>query len=167
MATTLNSFKDLFIHELKDLYSAETQLMEAIPMMAEAATTKKLQEAFRAHLEETKRQRQRLEKIGEILGEDLKGETCEGMKGLIKEGEGIIKANAQGEIKDAALISAAQRVEHYEIAGYGTAVHFADILKENEISELLAETLDEEKSSDSKLNRIAKQFVNVKAESIH
>jgi ferritin-like metal-binding protein YciE len=167
MATKMESFKDLFIHELKDLYSAESQLIEAIPMMAEAASTKKLKEAFRSHLDETKKQRQRLEKIGEMMGVDMKGETCEGMKGLIKEGESIIKAKAEGDIKDAALITAAQKVEHYEIAGYGTAVHYADLLQESEISDILAETLDEEKSTDSKLNRLAKQSVNIKAESMH
>jgi len=164
--TKIESFRDLFIHELKDLYDAEKQLLTALPKMAEAASSEKLINAFHAHLEETRKQKQRLEKISELLDVDLKGESCEAMKGLVTEGEETIKLKTHDSIRDAALIAAAQRVEHYEIAGYGTAVHYADILQEAEISDLLSETLSEEKSTDEKLNRIAKQHVNVKAEAV-
>jgi ferritin-like metal-binding protein YciE len=165
--TKLETFRDLFIHELQDLYSAESQLIEALPKMQKAATTDKLVNAFGHHLEETKQQKQRLEEIGEILGVDLSGMKCEAMKGLIEEGEEIVNAKADANIKDAALIAAAQRVEHYEMAGYGVAVHYADLLNETQVSELLSDTLEEEKSADSKLNRIAKTSVNIKAKAVH
>jgi ferritin-like metal-binding protein YciE len=162
--TKFESFNDLFVHELKDLYSAETQLIEALPKMANAASSQTLAQAYKSHLEETKKQKERLERISEMLGVDLKGETCEAMKGLIKEGEEVIKAKAPDELKDAALIAAGQRVEHYEMAGYGTAAYFAEMLQEREVSDLLNETLEEEKAADSKLNKIAKESVNKQAE---
>ena len=162
--TKFESFSDLFVHELKDLYSAENQLIEALPKMAEAASSSTLSQAYKSHLEETKKQKERLERISEMLGVDIKGETCEAMKGLIKEGEEVIKAKAPDELKDAALIAAAQRVEHYEMAGYGTAAYYADMLEEQEVSDILHETLDEEKAADSKLNSIAKETVNNQAE---
>ncbi len=164
--TQIKTFKDLFIHELKDLYSAESQLIKALPKMAETASSDKLKNAYNSHLDETKMHKERLEKISKSLGITLKGETCEAMKGLIEEGEEIINADAPANIKDAALIAAAQRVEHYEIAGYGTAVYYADMLDESEASDLLSKTLDEEKSADAKLNRIAIKSVNVKAEAV-
>lgn len=158
------SFSDLFVHELKDLYSAENQLIEALPKMAEAASSSSLAEAYKSHLEETKKQKERLERISEMLGVDVKGETCEAMKGLVREGEEAIKAESPDEIKDAALIAAAQRVEHYEMAGYGTAAYYATMLEEREVADLLNETLEEEKAADSKLNSIAKESVNRQAE---
>ncbi|MBS0000368.1 MAG: ferritin-like domain-containing protein [Cyclobacteriaceae bacterium] len=161
--TKIESFSDLFVHELKDLYSAESQLIEALPKMAKAASSQKLVDAYKSHFEETKKQKERLERIAEMLGVDVKGETCEAMKGLIKEGEDVIEAKAPDNLKDAALIAAAQRVEHYEMAGYGTAVYFADMLQEHEVSDLLAETLDEEKAADSKLNKIAMESINQQA----
>jgi ferritin-like metal-binding protein YciE len=158
-----NNFMDLFIHELKDLYSAESQLIEALPKMAEAANNPKLQEAFKSHLEETKGQKKRLEKISSLLDVKLSGEDCEAMKGLIEEGEEVVKAKGDEDLIDAALIAAAQRVEHYEMAAYGTAVHFADQHDHEEVADLLSETLEEEKKADAKLNRIATQSINKKA----
>ena len=160
----LKSLKDLFEHEIKDLYSAETQLSSALPKMAEKASDEKLRKAFESHLEETKKQKERLEKIGEICNISVKGEKCEAMAGLIKEGEQMLKMDAEGDVKDAGLIAAAQRVEHYEIAGYGTAHHYAKRLGLDEAANLLEETLKEEKSADEKLNKIAIDSVNEKAQ---
>lgn len=160
----LNSLKDLFEHEIRDLYSAETQLTSALPKMAEKASDQKLKKAFESHLEETKKQKERLEKIGEICDINVKGEKCEAMAGLIKEGEEMLKIDASGEVRDAGLIGAAQRVEHYEIAGYGTARHYAKRLGLDDAVKLLEETLNEEKSADEKLNDIAINAVNEKAQ---
>lgn len=160
----LNSLKDLFEHEIRDLYSAETQLTNALPKMAEKASDQKLKDAFQSHLEETKKQKERLEKVGEICNIDLKGEKCEAMAGLIREGEEMLKIDAEGDVRDAGLIGAAQRVEHYEIAGYGTARHYAKRLGLDDAVNLLEETLKEEKSADEKLNSIAINAVNEKAQ---
>ena len=160
----LNSLKDLFEHEVRDLYSAETQLEKALPKMAEKASDQKLRQAFESHLEETRKQKERLEKIGEICQIDVKGETCEAMQGLIKEGQEILNSNASDEVRDAGLIGAAQRVEHYEMAGYGTARNYAKRLGLNDCVSLLEQTLEEEKSADSKLNDIAINSVNEKAQ---
>lgn len=160
----LNSLKDLFEHEIRDLYSAETQLSSALPKMAEKASNQKLKDAFTSHLEETKKQKERLEKIGEICDIKLKGEKCEAMAGLIKEGESMLKMDAEDDVRDAGLIGAAQRVEHYEIAGYGTARHYAKRLGLDDAVKLLEETLNEEKSADEKLNNIAINAVNEKAQ---
>lgn len=165
MANKMNSLKDLFIHELQDLYSAETQLTEALPKMAEKAGDSKLRNAFESHLEETKKQKERLEKIAKMMDIEIKGETCQAMKGLIKEGEEMLKLDADKEVRDAGLIAAAQRVEHYEMAGYGTARHYAKRLGLNDAVSLLEETLNEEKSADEKLNNIAISSVNEKAQS--
>lgn len=151
----LNTLKDLYIEQLRDLYSAETQLVEALPKMAQAATSADLKKAFQGHLDETKHQKQRLEKIFSELGATPQGETCEAMKGLIKEGEEIIKTPAQAAVKDAALIAAAQRVEHYEMAGYGTVRTFANELGYDSAKSLLQQTLDEEGDANKKLNSIA------------
>ncbi len=160
----LKSLKDLFEHEIKDLYSAETQLSEALPKMAEKASDSKLKKAFESHLEETKKQKERIEKIGEICNISVKGEKCEAMAGLIKEGEEMLKMDAESDVKDAGLIAAAQRVEHYEMAGYGTAHHYAKRLGLDEVAGLLEETLNEEKAADEKLNKIAIDSVNEKAQ---
>lgn len=151
----LTSLRSLFISELKDLYSAETQLLDALPKMANAATHNELKTAFRDHLEETRGQVDRLERVFRQLGETPGGETCEAMKGLIKEGEEIIGEEGNSDVKDAALIAAAQRVEHYEIAGYGTVVTYAKKLDLDDVADLLGKTLDQEKSADSKLNKLA------------
>ena len=158
-----DSLKELFIFELKDLYSAETQLIEALPKMAEAASNQELKDGFTEHLDETRRQKERLEKISKELNVDLSGETCEAMEGLITEGEEIVKSKAKSDIKDSGLIAAAQRVEHYEMAGYGTVRNYAKRLGYDEIANLLEETLNEEKEADTKLNHIAVEKVNVEA----
>lgn len=159
------SLEDLLHHELRDLYSAETQLIEALPKMEEAAHDPALKEAFRQHLGETRAQHQRLEEIGQILNIDMTGEKCQAMAGLVKEGEEIIKSKSNPEVRDAGLVGAAQRVEHYEIAGYGTANNFAIQLGLTEVSALLSATEDEEKMADEKLNNLAKGGINEKAKS--
>ncbi|MEX0967974.1 MAG: ferritin-like domain-containing protein [Bacteroidia bacterium] len=160
----MKNLEDLFLHELKDLYSAEDQLVEALPKMEKAATDNQLKRAFSDHLEETKRHKQRLEEIGEKLGHKLTGEKCKAMAGLVKEGEDMIDEDAEARVKDAGLIAAAQRVEHYEISGYGTAHHFAMELGHNDLADLLNQTLNEEKNADQKLNNLATQRINQKAE---
>jgi ferritin-like metal-binding protein YciE len=157
-----SSLHDLYIEQLKDLHSAETQLTKALPKMAKAANTPKLKSAFTAHLEETKEQLERLNQIGEKLGKSLKGHTCAAMKGLIEEGSAWMEEDAAPEVMDAGLIAAAQRVEHYEMAGYGTVHNFSELLGEDEAAELLAETLHEEKAADEKLTTLAKS-INVEA----
>lgn len=151
----LDSLHSLFVHELKDLYSAETQLLEALPKMERAATHGTLKAAFREHLEETRGHVERLEQICNELGISPAGEHCEAMEGLITEGEELINAPGDPDTRDAALISAAQRVEHYEIAAYGTARTFAKRLDFGDAAKLLDKTLDEESAADSKLTKIA------------
>lgn len=152
----IEKFEDLFILELKDLYNAETQIIEALPKMAKAASSSDLKKAFEDHLEETRGQKRRLEEIFDGLGLNPEGETCEATKGLIEEGEEIIKDVAEGALRDAGLIAAAQRVEHYEMAGYGAARNFASILGHSNYEKLLDETLQEEGQADKKLNALAK-----------
>ncbi len=154
------SLRDLFEFEIRDLYSAELQLEKALPKMAETASNKELQKSFKLHLEQTKEQRERLEKIGEICDFSVKGSTCEAMKGLIKEGDEVIESKAEAPIKDAALISASQRVEHYEIAAYGTVRNFAERLGYDDVADLLQTTLDQEKETDAKLNKLAVEKIN-------
>jgi ferritin-like metal-binding protein YciE len=156
----LDSLKKLYIEELQDLYSAENQILKALPKMAKAATSKELQAGFNEHLEQTKGHAKRLETICEKLGESPKGKTCKGMEGLIKEGEELMQEDAEPEILDAGLISAAQRVEHYEIAGYGTVRTYAKMLNETEAARLLQQTLDEEEQTDKKLTQLAETVVN-------
>ena len=163
-STKLESLRDLYIGELRDLYSAEKQLTKALPKMAKAAKTPELKEAFESHLEETKNHVTRLEEIFEGLEEKPTGETCEAMEGLIKEGENYVTAKGDHGVIDAGLIAAAQRVEHYEIAGYGTARTLASHLGEENAAELLQETLDEEGAADKKLTGIAESTVNTHAE---
>ena len=159
----LESLQDLLLHELKDLYSAETQIVKALPKMAKAASSEELRTAFEEHLEETKKQVERLEQIFERLGTSARGKKCKGMEGLLEEGKEIIEEDGEDMVKDAALISAAQHVEHYEIAGYGCARTFASLLGQEEIAELLQETLDEEGAADKKLTEIAESAINVEA----
>ena len=147
-ALKLNSLRDLFIEELRDLYSAETQLVGALPKMAEAAASQELASAFKHHLEETRGHVSRLESIFNQIGEKSSGETCEAMKGLIKEGEILVKAEGDPDVRDAGLIGAAQRVEHYEMAGYGTARSLARRLGDNQTAEILQQTLNEEGEAD-------------------
>src|ERR1700730_11980779 len=159
----LNSLRDLFIEELRDLYSAETQLVEALPKMAEAAASHGLASAFEQHLEETREHVSRLEKIFQQIGEKSSGETCEAMKGLIKEGETLVKAEGDPDVRDAGLIGAAQRVEHYEMAGYRTARSLAHRLGEHQTAESWQKTLNEEPEANKKLTTIAESRVNVSA----
>jgi ferritin-like metal-binding protein YciE len=146
--------KELYIDELKDLYSAENQLVKALPKMAKAATSEDLRTGFEEHLEQTKAHVERLETIFKQLGESPKGKKCKGMEGLIEEGSEAIE-EYEGGLLDAALIGAAQRVEHYEMAGYGTVIAFAEELGESKHVSLLNETLEEEKETDEKLTEMA------------
>jgi len=158
----LQSLQDLYIHELKDLFSAENQLIKALPKMARAATSPKLMDGFRKHLEQTKEHAARLEQILDSHDETTRGPKCKGMEGLLKEGAEMIKEDAEDDVRDAGLISAAQRVEHYEIAGYGTARTYAKLLDDNKGAKLLQQTLDEEGATDKKLTQLAER-INVAA----
>ena len=159
----LQSLEDVLMAELSDLMSAEKQLVQALPKVAEAASSKELQEAIEHHLEETRGHVQRLEQVFESLGSDVESEHCEAMEGLIGEGEEIVEADGDDSAKDAALIGAAQRVEHYEIAAYGTARTLAEQLGKDDAAALLQETLDEESAADQKLTKIAVSRVNERA----
>ena len=160
----LDSLRTLWIEELRDLYSAETQLVKALPKRAKKATTPELKEAFESHLEETRNHVERLEEIFSRLGKKPTGKTCKAMKGLIEEGSEMMQEDGPESVLDAGIISAAQKVEHYEISGYGTARTFASILGEDEAEDLLQETLDEEGAADEKLTEIAEGVVNEEAE---
>lgn len=151
----LGSIKDVYTHELQDLHSAETQLVEALPKMAQAASSDELRQAFEQHLEETRDHVERLNQILAMAGTNAGGEKCKGMAGLIAEGKDVIEAQGDPTVKDAALISAAQRVEHYEIAAYGTTRTLAGELGMDEAKELLDQTLDEESQADKLLTKIA------------
>ena len=159
----LESLKDLYVEQLRDLHSAETQLVEALPKMADAAALPELKTAIREHLAQTRQHVERLEAIFRKLGQKASGETCEGMKGLIKEGEAMIKMRGEDAAKDAGLIAAAQRVEHYEIAGYGTVRTYAELLGDAEAVRLLERTLQEEEETDERLTEIAESTVNEEA----
>jgi len=160
----LESLNDLLVDELKDLYSAENQLLKALPKMAKAAASPELKAAFEEHLEETKGQVDRLVSIFESLGASPKGKKCVAMEGLIEEGKEILEEEGNEAVKDAALICAAQKVEHYEMAGYGCARTFANLLGLDDVANLLQETLDEEGNADKKLTEIAETNINVEAE---
>ncbi|TYZ11856.1 ferritin-like domain-containing protein [Hymenobacter lutimineralis] len=163
MFNKLKSLDDLFAEQLKDLYSAETQLVKALPDMASEARDARLRQGFEKHLQETMNQVSRLEQIGRGLNIDLSGHTCKAMQGLVAEGKETISEDATDEVKDAALIAAAQRVEHYEISGYGTAAHYAERLGHTEAASLLRQTLQEEQLTDTKLNDLAKSYINQRA----
>lgn len=165
----LASLNDLFAHELRDLYSAEQQLVQALPKMANAASSPELRMAFNEHLEQTQNHVRRLDMIFTSLGMNKDSEVCKGMQGLIREGEDIINATGSSLVKDAALIGAAQRVEHYEIAGYGTARTYAEELGYEEAAKMLQDTLDEEGMTNKKLTKLAtgsflSKGINEKAE---
>jgi ferritin-like metal-binding protein YciE len=150
--------KELYIDELKDLYNAENQLLKALPKMAKAASSEELRQGFEEHLEQTRGHVERLEEIFKSLDENPKGKKCMGMEGLVKEGSEVMGEDFEGALMDAALIGAAQRVEHYEIAAYGTVAEFAKILGEDEHVSLLEETLQEEKDTDEKLTSLANEI---------
>jgi ferritin-like metal-binding protein YciE len=153
----LTGLKELFLDELKDLYSAESQLVKALPKMAKTASSEPLQEAFNDHLEQTRGHVNRLEQISEKMGVKLSGKKCKAMEGLIKEGKEIIDSEGDDNIIDLALIAAAQRVEHYEISAYGSARALAEQLGDSSAVQLLQETLDEESAADEKLTNIAQK----------
>lgn len=160
---SFNNLEDLLHEQIADLYDAERRLCDALPKMASAASSPQLKDAFNSHLSETKTQVQRLESVFELLGKKPERETCDAMRGLISEGEEMVEAKGDASVRDAALIAAAQRVEHYEMAGYGSARSFAAQIGRDDIASILQETLEEEKAADSKLTSIAEAGVNVAA----
>ncbi len=159
----IKSMEDLFIHELKDLYSAEKQMVQGLQKLAKKASREELRTAFEQHLEETRGQVQRLEKIFETLDWSPRGEKCEGMAGLIQEAEEVMENTEDADVLDAALIAAAQKQEHYEISGYGTARTYAQMLGRQDAARLLQQTLDEESAADERLNQLAEGMVNWEA----
>lgn len=161
----LESLQDLLIDQLKDLYSAENQLMKALPKMAKAASNPKLRQGFEKHLAQTQKQAERLEQIFEELEVKGKGKKCAAMEGLIEEGQELMSEDAEPEVLDAGLIAAAQKVEHYEIASYGTARTYANVLGMSKAARLLQQTLDEEAETDRKLTELAESSINAEAAS--
>jgi ferritin-like metal-binding protein YciE len=154
----IETLRDLYVEQLKDLYNAEQQLIKALPKMAKAASSEELRDAFEEHLEKTKGHAQRIETIFEQMGGNAKGKKCAAMEGLVKEGGEVIEEDMTDPLKDAALIAAAQRVEHYEIAGYGCVRAYATKLGDTDAADLLSQTLAEEKEADEALNAIAEQL---------
>jgi len=159
----LDSLHKLYLEELRDLYSAENQLLKALPKMAKAAASDELKQAFEDHLEETKDHVERLEDIFVTMDESPKGKSCHGMKGLIEEGSEMLEKDGEESVLDAGIIGAAQKVEHYEIASYGIARTFATLLGEDEAADLLQQTLDEEGETNQRLTELAEEIVNPEA----
>lgn len=159
----LENLQALYVEQLRDLYSAENQILKALPKMADRAVHPELKSGFQMHERQTQEQVRRLEQIADSLGVKITGETCEGMQGLIKEGDKMIKERGSDDVRDAALIAAAQRVEHYEIAGYGCARTYARLLGRQQDAQLLQTTLDEEGDTDHKLTALAERVVNMDA----
>src|SRR5690348_15993505 len=159
----MNDLRDLYIDELRDLYSAEKQLLRALPKMAKNANDDTLRQAFETHTEETKGHVEWLEQIFDKLGKKPGGKTCKAMQGLVEEGKEKMEEDAEPEVLDAGLISAAQRVEHYEIAGYGTVRTYAKLLGDENAARLLQKTLDEEGQTDKKLTQLAESSINIEA----
>ena len=159
----LESLETLYIEELRDIYNAENQLLKALPKMAKAASAPELKQAFEDHLEQTKEHVERLDEIFEKLDKKPTGKTCAAMKGLVEEGSEIMKEEGEEHVIDAGLIAAAQKVEHYEMASYGTVRTWAEILGEEDAAELLQQTLDEEGETDKRLTELAEEIVNVEA----
>jgi ferritin-like metal-binding protein YciE len=160
----LETLRDLYVEQLHDLYSAETQLVKALPKMAKAASHPQLQRAFQTHLSQTEQHVQRLEQLFKQLGAKPKSQTCKGMEGLITEGEEMIKMKGDPAAIDAGLIATAQRVEHYEIAGYGCVRTYAQQLGDQQAVQLLQQTLNEEGATDKQLTQLAEQVINLEAE---
>jgi ferritin-like metal-binding protein YciE len=159
----LDKLSKLFVNELRDLYNAETQLLKALPKMAKAASSEELKDAFEKHLEQTKSHVERLDEVFEELDEKPKGKTCKAMKGLIQEGSEILNEDGEESVLDAGIIVAAQKVEHYEIAGYGSVRTFAQLLGKDRSAELLQTTLNEESDANELLNKLAEDIVNPEA----
>ncbi|MCJ8166307.1 ferritin-like domain-containing protein [Pontibacter sp. E15-1] len=160
----LNNLKDLMIHELQDILNAEKQITKALPKMIEASASSKLKDAFKTHLKQTEKHIERLETVCKMVGVEAKGEKCKAMEGIIKECDSMMNEKADKSVMDAALIGCAQRVEHYEIAAYGTICTYAKQLGMNDVLDQLLMTLDEEKKTDSLLTQIAESTVNIDAE---
>lgn len=160
---TMNTMRDLLVHELQDLYGAEQQLIKGLPAMVKAATSPMLASAFREHLEQTEGHVERLEKCFKHLDEEAKAIKCKGMEGLLKEGADMAEEEGNPMVRDAGLIGAAQRVEHYEMAAYGTCAELAAVLGQEPIAKLLNQTLEEERATNLRLNSIAKTEVNPQA----
>jgi ferritin-like metal-binding protein YciE len=163
MANKIKSLEDLLVHELQDLYDAEHQITKALPKMAKAATSRQLSTAFKEHLTQTEEHIARLEQAFTALGQEPKRKPCKAMKGLLAEGEETMEEEMDKDVMDAALISSAQRVEHYEIAAYGAVCTFAHMVGKHDVEDILRQTLDEEKRADEKLTEIAVSSVNEKA----
>jgi ferritin-like metal-binding protein YciE len=163
MAEETNPLEELLVDHLKDLYSAENQIIKALPKMAKAAANPQLRAAFERHLEETRVQAQRLEQIAEEMDISLRGKKCKGAEGLIEEGKELMEEDFEDDVLDAGLIGAAQKVEHYEIAAYGTARTHANLLGLKKVARLLQQTLDEEAATDKKLTQLAETIVNIEA----
>ena len=159
----LDTLKKLYVNELRDLYNAENQLLKALPKMAKGSSSDELKKAFEDHLEQTEEHVKRLEEIFKQLGENPKGKTCKAMKGLVEEGSEILEEDGDDSVLDAGIIAAAQKVEHYEIASYGTVRTFAELLGEEKAVDLLQQTLDEEGEADKLLNELAQEIVNPEA----
>jgi ferritin-like metal-binding protein YciE len=159
----MNTLRDLYIDELKDLWSAEKQLVKALPRMAKAANDPELSKAFLTHLRQTEQQVRRLEQVFEDLGESPRGKKCIGMEGLIEEGQELIKERPDPDVLDAGLIAKAQHIEHYEIAGYGTVRTYAQLLGSDRQAQLLQQTLDEEGETDKLLTQLAESSINIEA----
>lgn len=163
MAETMQSFEQLNLHALQDIYDAEQQALKAYPQMIEAASSQELKSAFQQHMEETRGQVQRLEQVFNTMGQQPKGKTCVAMQGLISEAQEIIKMQGDPSVKDAGLIAAAQKQEHYEIAAYGTARTWAQMLGQREAAQLFEQTLQEEEATDKKLTSLAESAINIRA----
>lgn len=157
------TFEDLFMAQLKDLYDAEKQLVKALPKMAKSASSEELKSAFEEHLDVTRKQVERLEQIFSEMGAPAKGKKCAAMQGLIEEGQELLEEMEESPVRDAGLITAAQKVEHYEMAGYGSARTFAELLGHGDAAKLLQETLEEEKNADQKLTELAESVINEEA----
>ena len=159
----IDSLQKLYVDHLKDVYSAEKQIIQALPKMAKNASNAQLRAAFQEHLEQTRGQVERLDRIFERLGKSSRGKKCKGMEGLIEEGKEVLEEDMDDDVRDAALIAAAQKVEHYEIAAYGTLRTYAELLGEKQDAKLLQHTLDEEGNADKKLTQLAESTVNLEA----
>ena len=159
----LDTLNKLYVEELRDIYNAETQLLKALPKMAKGASSEELRQAFEDHLDETREHVDRLEDIFKALDEKATGKTCKAMKGLVEEGSEILSEKGEDSVLDAGIIAAAQKIEHYEIATYGTLRTWANLLGEDEAAELLQQTLDEEGDTDKRLNELAEEIVNPEA----
>jgi ferritin-like metal-binding protein YciE len=163
MPGKVSTLEELFLDEIRDLYDAEKQLVKALPKMAKAATSEDLKEAFTSHLEETQGHVTRLEQVFEEMGQKARAKKCAAMTGLVAEGQELVTSTEESSVRDAGLIAAAQKVEHYEMAGYGSARTHAGLLGQDKAAELLQATLDEEKAADTKLNDLAQTSVNEEA----